>query len=106
MPKTPVRKSASTPVNVSSLQKVFIVEDHPVFREGLAQMISGEKDLSVCGTSDNAKDAVRAIARLRPHLVIVDITLPGKSGLELIKEVRAKDEKVKLLVVSMHDEAL
>ena len=85
---------------------IFIVEDHPVFREGLVQIISGEKDLSVCGEASDADHALEAIARLKPDLVLVDITLPGKSGLELIKELRSRDSKVRILVVSMHDEAL
>jgi DNA-binding NarL/FixJ family response regulator len=89
-----------------SRRKIFIVEDHPVFREGLVQIISGEKDLSVCGEAGDAEHAFQAIARLKPDLVLVDITLPGKSGLELIKELRSQNRKVRILVVSMHDEAL
>jgi len=82
------------------------VEDHPVFRQGLTQMVNGEQDLSVCGQAGDAETALPAINRLKPDVVLIDITLPGKSGLELIKQVRAADRKVKLLVVSMHDEAL
>ena len=70
------------------------------------QIISGEKDLSVCGEAGDADHALEAIARLKPDLVLVDITLPGKSGLELIKELRSRNSKVRILVVSMHDEAL
>ena len=87
-------------------RKIFIVEDHPVFREGLVQIIGGEKDLSVCGETGDADKAIEAVARLNPDLVLVDITLPGKSGLELIKELRAQNCPVRILVVSMHDEAL
>jgi DNA-binding NarL/FixJ family response regulator len=86
--------------------RIFMVEDHPAFREGMVQIISGEKDLSVCGQAGDADHALQAIGRLKPDLVLVDITLPGKSGLELIKELRARKSKVKILVVSMHDEAL
>ncbi len=89
-----------------SRRKIFIVEDHPVFREGLVQIIGGEKDLSVCGEAGDADHALQAIARLEPDLVLVDITLPGKSGLELIKELRSRTSQVRILVVSMHDEAL
>lgn len=77
-----------------------------MFREGLAQILNQEAGLSVCGAAGTAAQALKAIARLQPDLVLVDIGLPGKSGLELIKEVRAADRKVKLLVISMHDEAL
>jgi DNA-binding NarL/FixJ family response regulator len=85
---------------------VFIVEDHPVFRQGLVQILNGENDLAVCGTAGTANQALRAISRLKPDLVLVDISLPGKSGFQLIKEIRSKNRKIKLLVVSMHDEAL
>ena len=87
-------------------RKIFIVEDHPVFREGLAQILSKEDGLSVCGAVGSAEQALKVIPGLKPDLVLVDITLPGKSGLELIKELRAVDRQVKLLVISMHDEAL
>jgi DNA-binding NarL/FixJ family response regulator len=87
-------------------KKVFIVDDHPVFRQGLAQMLDREEDLSVCGCAEDAETAVRAVDRLKPDVILVDLTLPGKSGLELIKEIRARNTKVKLLVVSMHDESL
>jgi DNA-binding NarL/FixJ family response regulator len=62
--------------------------------------------LTVCGKAGNAEQALTAIATLQPDLVLVDISLPGKSGMEIIKEIRAVNRKVKLLVVSMHDEAL
>ncbi|MCX6928797.1 MAG: response regulator transcription factor [Verrucomicrobia bacterium] len=87
-------------------KKVFIVEDHPVFREGLAQIINSESDLTVCGEAEDAEHALEAIPGLKPDLVLVDITLPGKGGLELIKELRDLNSSVKLLVLSMHDEAL
>ena len=87
-------------------KKVFIVEDHPVFREGLVQVINSEGDLVVCGEAADAEHALEAIRGLKPDLVLVDISLPGKSGLELIKDLRARNGGVKLLVLSMHDEAL
>jgi len=85
---------------------VFIVEDHPVFREGLVQIINSEGDLTVCGEAEDAEHALESIPKLKPDLVLVDISLPGKSGLELIKDLRARNGGVKLLVLSMHDEAL
>ena len=97
----PVEASRST-----APRKVFIVEDHPVFREGLVQIINSEGDLTVCGEAEDAEHALEAIPGLKPDLVLVDITLPGKSGLELIKDLRARNGGVKLLVLSMHDEAL
>jgi DNA-binding NarL/FixJ family response regulator len=90
----------------ASSKKVFVVEDHPVFREGLAQILHKEDGLALCGAAGTAEQALKAIPRLKPDLVLVDITLPGKSGLELIKEIRAVNRQVKLLVISMHEEAL
>jgi len=86
--------------------RVFIVEDHPVFRAALVQVIGGEKDLAVCGVASDADGAFDAIGRARPDLVLADIGLPGRGGLELVKDLRAVDRRIKLLVVSMHDAAL
>jgi DNA-binding NarL/FixJ family response regulator len=88
------------------ISKIFLVEDHPTFCEGLAQVLESEADLTICGTAGTANQALKAIAGLKPDLVLVDITLPGRSGLELIKELRLVNRKVKVLVLSMHDEAL
>jgi DNA-binding NarL/FixJ family response regulator len=87
-------------------KKIFIVEDHPTFREGLTQILNSAEDLAICGMAGTVDQALPAIARAKPDLVLVDISLPGKSGLELIKELRSVDRAVKLLVISMHDEAL
>jgi DNA-binding NarL/FixJ family response regulator len=69
-------------------------------------MVNGEKDLMVCGEAGDAESALSAIQSLRPDLVLVDITLPGESGLDLIKKVRVSEPGTKMLVISMHDEAL
>ncbi len=100
-----LNSSAEAPVS-SSPRKIFIVDDHPVFREGLVQVINSEGDLTVCGEAGDAEHALEVIPSLNPDLVLVDITLPGKSGMDLIKELRAEKRRIKLLVVSMHDEAL
>jgi DNA-binding NarL/FixJ family response regulator len=93
-------------VAVVSPRRIFIVDDHPIFRVGLKQMINQEPDLIVCGEADDYDHALEGIVRLKPDLALVDITLPGKSGLELIKKLRSENHPLKLLVVSMHDEAL
>jgi DNA-binding NarL/FixJ family response regulator len=94
------------PESAPARAKVFIVEDHPVFRQGLVKMVNAEKDMIVCGEAGDAESALPAIRRTRPDLALVDITLPGRSGLQLIKDLRTMDPKPKFLVVSMHDEAL
>ena len=91
---------------VQSRKKIYLVEDHPTFRQGVIQILNSEKYLKVCGAAGTVNQALPAIARTKPDLVLVDISLPGRSGLELIKELRSVDRKVKLLVISMHDEAL
>ena len=87
-------------------KSVFIVEDHPVFREGLVQIINREADLLVGGQASTAEEGLRDIIGGKPDVALVDINLPGKSGLELIRSLRKVDSQIKILVVSMHEEAL
>jgi DNA-binding NarL/FixJ family response regulator len=87
-------------------KQILIVDDHPVFREGLGVLVKREPDLSVCGEADNASQALAEVERCVPDLVLADIGLPGKGGLELIKDIRATHPDVAILVVSMHDETL
>src|SRR5436309_1151195 len=87
-------------------KRIFIVDDHPVFREGLAGLLQREPDLTVCGEADSAPQALSAIQSLKPDIVLADIGLPGKSGLELIKDVLAIRADTPVLVISMYDEGL
>lgn len=89
-----------------SNHRVFIVEDHPVFREGLVRMLNTETDLEVCGEAGDFDEGLKGIKKHKPDLVLVDLELPDKSGLDLIKKVRSLKIPVKMLVVSMYDEAL
>jgi DNA-binding NarL/FixJ family response regulator len=87
-------------------RKVMLVDDHPVMREGLSQLINHEGDLTVCGQFEDAARAFDATPRLLPDLVVVDLSLKGSSGLELVKNLRANYPKLLILVLSMHDESL
>lgn len=94
-PPAPVEKS-----------RVYIVDDHTMFRDGLRQMINLEPDLCVCGDAPDAEHGLVEIRNLRPDLVIVDISLAGSSGIELVKSIKREFEDMAVIVVSMHDESL
>jgi DNA-binding NarL/FixJ family response regulator len=85
---------------------VIIVEDHRMFREQLGLLIDKSDDMKICGEADNVRDGLELIRQTRPSIAIVDITLKGSSGLELLKELRAQGIAVPVLVLSMHDESL
>jgi DNA-binding NarL/FixJ family response regulator len=87
-------------------RKVIIVDDHPIVRQGLAQLINQEHDLEVCGQAEDAHEAMRTIRDLDPDLVIVDISLKDTSGMELIKDLKLQTPELPVLTLSMHDEAI
>jgi DNA-binding NarL/FixJ family response regulator len=87
-------------------KRILILDDHPMMREGLAQLIEHEPDLEVCCQADNAAQAQRLVAEMAPDLLLLDISLPDKSGLELIKDMQALHPGLPVLAVSMHDESL
>jgi DNA-binding NarL/FixJ family response regulator len=86
--------------------QVVLVEDHPMFREQLAHLINKQPDMAVCAEADNATDGLGVIIRQQPSLAIIDITLKGSSGLELLKDLRAQEINVPVLMLSMHAESL
>ncbi|MGD1018915.1 MAG: response regulator transcription factor [Verrucomicrobiia bacterium] len=87
-------------------QRILIVDDHAVLREGLAMVINQEPDLVVCGEAADAPEAIQAVAALQPDAVIADLSLTNGNGLELIKDVRTQHPDLPMLVLSLHDEAL
>jgi len=86
--------------------KVLLVEDHAMFRERLAHMIREDFGMSICGETDNVRDALSLARSAKPDLALVDITLKGSSGLELLKDFRAHEIEFPVLVLSMHEEAI
>jgi DNA-binding NarL/FixJ family response regulator len=90
----------------ASTSRILIVDDHPLFREGLQQMINRETGWSVCGAAADIEEALLLTKKTKPNLVVVDISLGGQSGIELIKLLKAEEANLQVLVVSMHDESL
>ena len=86
--------------------RIFLVDDHAMFREGLRQLIERDPDLTVCGDAAGAEEALRSIEELKPDLAIVDLSLSGSTGIELIKTLKHKHAELPVLVVSMHEESL
>ncbi len=99
-------KSVTKNTITLKVHKILIVDDHPILREGLAQLINQEKDLRICGQFEEASKAFDSIASLKPDLALVDISLKGSSGIELLKNIRTNYSKMFVLVLSMHDESL
>ena len=86
-------------------KRILLVDDHPVLRKGLVRLIDSKDEFVVCGEASTAADAMALIRELEPHLAIVDIGLPGASGIELTKTIRAEFQKLPVLILSMHQEA-
>ncbi len=87
-------------------RRVLLVDDHPFMRAGLGQLIERQPDLEVGGEAGNPVEAFQQLARVKPDLVLTDLTMPGRSGLEFIKDLRAAHADLAILVISMHDEAV
>jgi DNA-binding NarL/FixJ family response regulator len=86
-------------------RRVFLLDDHPLVREWLSVLVAGAPDLEVCGHAEDPASALAQVLKLKPDVIVVDLSLPRGSGLDFIKEVRSQLPGVKLLVLSMHDEA-
>jgi DNA-binding NarL/FixJ family response regulator len=91
---------------VGGAGRVLIVDDHPIVRQGLAQLIAQENELEVCGEADDAATALDAVRDLDPDVAVLDLMLKGSNGVELIREMKSRCPSVRILVVSMHDEAI
>jgi DNA-binding NarL/FixJ family response regulator len=92
--------------NAAAPRRVFIVDDHPIVRQGLGQLINHEPDLRVCGEAASVREARAALNQSVPDIVILDLSLHDSDGLELIKDIRSKYRHLPVLVLSMHDETI
>ncbi len=100
-------KSTAAPVSSSpAKRRILLVDDHPFMRAGLAQLIERQADLMVCGEAGNPAEAFDVLAKIKPDLVLTDLTMPGRSGLEFIKDLLAVEAHLAVLVISMHDEVV
>jgi len=107
-PRAPARQNASAPVpaQAETRRRILLIDDHPFMRAGLAQLIDRQPDMIVCGEAGNPAEAFTAMAAAKPDLVLSDLTMPGRSGLEFIKDLLAVSPGMPVLVVSMHDEVV
>ena len=86
-------------------KRILIVDDHPVLRKGLARLIDAKPGFEICGEAGDATEAIQLIEQLRPDLIVVDLVLPGESGITLTKKIRTDYPKMPVLVLSMHEES-
>ncbi len=103
---SPFPAASNTPREDQNQRRIFLVDDHPVTRAGIAALLGQQAGFRVCGEADSAPKAVDMIPKLNPELAIIDISLRTTSGIELIKNLNALTRDVKVLVLSMHDEFL
>lgn len=88
------------------VKNIILVDDHPIMRHGLAQLVRAEAGLAVAGEAGSAREGLEVVEKLKPDLAVIDLTLPDKNGLELVKDIRAMHPATQCLVLSMHDETL
>jgi DNA-binding NarL/FixJ family response regulator len=95
-----------TRTSEKSVKRIVLIDDHPIMRHGLAQLIRAEDGLDVIGEAGSAREGLEVVGNLKPDLAVIDLTLPDKNGLELVKDIRALHPSTLSIVLSMHDEAL
>jgi len=100
------KTSATTTEEMTSKRKVLLVDDHPILRHGMTALIDAEEDLIVCGEASDSRSALDAMRRLEPDVALLDISLPGSNGIELLKMMKAENPQMAVLMLSMHDESL
>lgn len=90
----------------SRKSKVFLVDDHPVLRQGLSKLINDQTDLAICGEAESPPTALEGVARTNPDLILLDLSLAGGDGIELCRQLQERFHGVPVLIISMHDESL
>ena len=86
--------------------QVLVVDDHPIFRHGVSQLLGTMPEVEICGHAENALTALEAVRRLKPELALIDVSMPGINGIELLKLLLSEHPKLNVLIFSMHDESL
>ncbi len=95
-----------SPPVATATKRLLIVDDHPAFRHGIAQLIGKLADITICGEAENAQGALQGLRTLRPDVALIDVCMPGTNGIELIKLMLAEQPRLIILILSMHDESL
>ena len=98
--------NSSSSETLAPKSHVFVIDDHPLVREGLTNLINAQDDLVVCGEAEDSAQAIAGMVKTRPDVALIDISLQNESGLELVKHLATQFPKVALIVISMHDETL
>lgn len=105
-PKNKPAGESAAPAGATPRRTILLIDDHPFMRAGLGQLIDRQPDMVVGGEAGNPAEAFQKLARQKPDLVLTDLTMPGRSGLEFIKDLRAAHPEIAVLVISMHDEVV
>ena len=103
-PQSAIAFSSAAPA--TGVKRLLIVDDHPIFRHGISQLIRQLREVTICGEAENAQSALEAMRRHTPDVFLMDISMPGKNGIELIKLMLAEQPRLVILVLSMHDESI
>jgi len=98
--------STSKPASGLITYRVLLVDDHPIVRRGLAELIAEEPDLTVCGEAADTAEALEKVEATRPHVVVIDISLKSGHGIDLIERIHARDDGIRMVVSSVHEESL
>ncbi len=101
-----MNQNGATNGQATRKSRVFVVDDHPIVRQGLALLINRESDLTVCGEAEDAQAAIHSVAMTKPDILVVDISLNGPDGLDLLKDIRIRYPELPVLILSMHDESI